>query len=307
METNRIVTIFGAGFIGRYVLRHLDKKGLRSIVLSRNPFSKNHLLTQGRTGYVDLVKFDPSEIRRSIEKSDYVINLIGILSPTKDFFKIHSDLPDLISKICAENKNVKKLIHISAIGANKNSKSIYQQSKYLGEEKILNNFSSSVIIRPSLVIGAEDGFTNLWGKLSIFPIMPLVGSQFRFQPIWVNCLAKAIVSALDKTGNEGKIYEIGGDKTFSFEDLVKLILKTIRKKRIVFEMPIPMGKVLGTILQLLPGKSILTKDQCIILSEKDNVVSNKHLKIKDLGISPVDIEKKMSDWLVQYRKFGQFG
>jgi len=305
METNQIVTIFGVGFIGRYVVRHLDRKGFRSIVLSRKPFSKNHILTQGRTGYVDLLKFSPSEIKRAIEKSDYVINLTGTLLE-KDFFKVHSDLPELISKLCAENKKIKKLIHVSACGASKNSKSAYQQSKYLGEERVLNNFSSSVIIRPSLVVGTEDSFTNLWGKLSFFPIIPLVGSKFRFQPIWVNCLAQAIVNALDKTGNEGKIYEIGGDKIFSFQDLVKLILKIIGKKRIIFDVPISLGKILGTVLQLFPGKSILTKDQCVILSEKDNVVSGKHLKINDLGISPADIEKKMSDWLVQYRKFGQF-
>lgn len=305
METNQIVTIFGAGFIGRYVVRHLDRKGFRSIVLSRKPFSKNHILTQGRTGYVDLLKFNPSEIKRAIEKSDYVINLTGTLLE-KDFFKIHSDLPELISKLCAENKKIKKLIHISACGASKNSKSAYQQSKYLGEERVLNNFSSSVIIRPSLVVGAEDSFTNLWGKLSFFPIIPLVGSKFRFQPIWVNCLAQAIVNALDKTGNEGKIYEIGGDKIFSFQDLVKLILRIIGKKRIIFDVPIFQGKILGTVLQLFPGKPILTKDQCVILSEKDNVISDKYLKINDLGISPADIEKKMSDWLVQYRKFGQF-
>jgi len=305
METNQIVTIFGAGFIGRYVVRHLDRKGFRSIVLSRKPFSKNHILTQGRTGYVDLLKFKPSEIKRAIEKSDYVINLTGTLLE-KDFFKVHSDLPELISKLCAENKKIKKFIHVSACGASKNSKSAYQQSKYLGEERVLNNFSSSVIIRPSLVVGTEDSFTNLWGKLSFFPIIPLVGSKFRFQPIWVNCLAQAIVNALDKTGNEGKIYEIGGDKIFSFQDLVKLILRIIGKKRIIFNVPISQGKILGTVLQLFPGKPILTKDQCVILSEKDNVVSDKHLKINDLGISPADIEKKMSDWLVQYRKFGQF-
>jgi len=306
MESNRVVTILGAGFIGRYVVKHLDKKGLRSIVLSRNPFKKNYILTQGRTGYVDIVKFNPSEIKRSIEKSDYVINLIGILGPTKDFFKIHTDLPDLISKLCAESKNVKKLIHVSAIGADKNSKSIYQRSKFLGEEKVLNNFNSSIIIRPSLVLGSEDSFTNLWAKLSIFPILPVVGSKFRFQPIWVNCLARAIVSVIDKTDNEGKIYEIGGEKIISFEDLVKSILKTIGKKKIILNIPISIGKILGSTLQLLPGKTLLTKDQCLILSEKHNIVSKNYSTIKNLGITPVDVEKKMSEWLVQYREGGQF-
>ena len=87
MENNSVVTILGVGFIGRYVVRHLDKKGYRSIILSRNPFSKNHILTQARTGYVDVVKFEPSEIKRAIEKSDYVINLIGSLAPSKDFLE----------------------------------------------------------------------------------------------------------------------------------------------------------------------------------------------------------------------------
>ena len=150
MEGTRVVTILGVGFIGRYLIKHLDKKGFRSIVLSRNPFSKNYILTQARTGYLDVFKFSPSEIKRSIEKSDYVINLIGILGPTSNFFKTHSDLPDYISKLCADSKNVKKFIHISAIGANKKSKSIYQQSKFSGEEKVLNNFKSSVIISGSV-------------------------------------------------------------------------------------------------------------------------------------------------------------
>jgi NADH dehydrogenase len=180
MENNKICTILGAGFVGRYVVKYLDRKGYRSIVISRNPFRKNYILTQARTGYVDIVKFNYTEIKKAIQKSDYVLNLIGILGPTKDFFKIHSELPDYISKLCGESKNVQKLIHVSSIGASKNSKSIYQQSKFSGEEKILNNFSSSVIIRPSLVLGAESKFERVWGKLSIFPILPVFNYRWTF-------------------------------------------------------------------------------------------------------------------------------
>jgi len=229
MENNKICTILGAGFVGRYVVKYLDRKGYRSIVISRNPFRKNYILTQARTGYVNIVKFNFTEIKKAIQKSDYVLNLIGILGPSEDFFKIHSELPDYISKVCATTE-CKKFIHVSAIGANKNSKSIYQQSKFSGEEKVLKNFNSSVIIRPSLVVGAEDEFTNLWGKLSIFPILPVVSSKFRFQPIFVNDLAKAIVNVIEIKGNEGKIIEIGGNKVISFGDMVKLILKIIGKK-----------------------------------------------------------------------------
>ena len=305
MENNKICTILGAGFIGRYIIKHLDRKGYRSIVISRNPFRKNYILTQARTGYVNIVKFNYTEIKKAIQKSDYVLNLIGILGPSKDFFKIHSELPDYISKLCAESKNVQRLIHVSSIGASKNSKSIYQQSKFSGEEKIMNNFSSSIIIRPSLVLGTEDQFTNLWGKLSIFPILPVFNYRFQFQPIWVDCLARAIVNAIDK-GNEGKIYEIGGEIQISFGNLVKDILKIIGKKRIVLDVPLSIGKVLGSIFQLMPGRPLLTKDQCLILEGKHNIVSDNHLTIKDLGITPANVEKKMSEWLVQYKEGGQF-
>jgi len=305
MENNKICTILGAGFIGRYIIKHLDRKGYRSIVISRNPFRKNYILTQARTGYVNIVKFNYTEIKKAIQKSDYVLNLIGILGPSKDFFKIHSELPDYISKLCAESKNVQRLIHVSSIGASKNSKSIYQQSKFSGEEKIMNNFSSSIIIRPSLVLGTEDQFTNLWGKLSIFPILPVFNYRFQFQPIWVDCLARAIVNAIDK-GNEGKIYEIGGEIQISFGNLVKDILKIIGKKRIVLDVPLSIGKILGSIFQLMPGRPLLTKDQCLILEGKHNIVSDNHLTIKDLGITPANVEKKMSEWLVQYKEGGQF-
>ena len=305
MENNKICTILGAGFIGRYIIKHLDRKGYRSIVISRNPFRKNYILTQARTGYVNIVKFNYTEIKKAIQKSDYVLNLIGILGPSKDFFKIHSELPDYISKLCAESKNVQRLIHVSSIGASKNSKSIYQQSKFSGEEKILNNFSSSIIIRPSLVLGTEDQFTNLWGKLSIFPILPVFNYRFQFQPIWVDCLARAIVNAIDK-GNEGKIYEIGGEIQISFGNLVKDILKIIGKKRIVLDVPLSIGKILGSIFQLMPGRPLLTKDQCLILEGKHNIVSDNHLTIKDLEITPANVEKKMSEWLVQYKEGGQF-
>ena len=305
MENNKICTILGAGFVGRYVVKYLDRKGYRSIVISRNPFRKNYILTQARTGYVNIVKFNFTEIKKAIQKSDYVLNLIGILGPSEDFFKIHSELPDYISKVCATTE-CKKFIHVSAIGANKNSKSIYQQSKFSGEEKILKNFNSSVIIRPSLVVGAEDEFTNLWGKLSIFPILPVVSSKFRFQPIFVNDLAKAIVNVIEIKGNEGKIIEIGGNKVISFGDMVKLILKIIGKKKLIIDMPLSLGKIVGAILQLLPGRPLLTKDQCLILGEKDNIVSGNYLTINDLKISPVDVEGKMSEWLYRYRDGGEF-
>ena len=308
---NQICTILGGGgFIGRYLVRNLTKKNFRCIVSTRKAFQKGYLKTQATPGAIELVDWNPSnflELKEAIKNSDFVINLIGILYETKKqkFYNIHTNIPEAVAKICSES-DVKKFIQVSAIGANENSKSLYQKSKYQGEIKALNNFKNTVILRPSVVCGTEDNFTNLFSKLSFLPVIPVVGINYKFQPILVDDVADAIVQAIELKNNEGKIYEIGGPKVISFGDMVKSILKTINKKRLVVPMPMPIAKIQSTITDLLPFPPILTKDQCEILSEADNVVSNNHFTLKDLDIDPVDVEEEMKKWLWRYKDGGQF-
>ena len=308
---NQICTILGGGgFIGRYLVRNLTKKNYRCIVSTRKAFQKGYLKTQATPGAIELIDWNPnnfSALKEAIKNSDVVINLIGILYETRKqkFYNIHTNIPEAVAKICSES-DVKKFIHVSAIGANENSKSLYQKSKYLGEIKALNNFKNSLIIRPSVVCGTEDNFTNLFSKLSILPIIPIVGINYNFQPILVDDVANAIVQAIETKNNEGKIYEIGGPNIISFGDMVKSILKTINKKRLVVPMPMPIAKIQSTITDLLPFPPILTKDQCEILSEADNVVSDNNLTLKDLDIEPSDVEEEMKKWLWRYKDGGQF-
>jgi len=308
---NHICTILGGGgFIGRYLVRNLTKKNYRCIISTRKAFQKGYLKTQATPGAIELINWNPnnfSELKESIKNSDIVINLIGILYETRKqkFYNIHSSIPEAVAKICNDS-DVKKFIHVSAIGANENSKSLYQKSKYQGEVKALENFKNTVVIRPSVVCGTEDNFTNLFSKLSILPVIPVVGMNYKFQPILVTDVANAIVQAIETKNNEGKIYEIGGPKIISFGDMVKSILSTINKKRFVVEMPMPLAKIQSTITDLLPIPPILTRDQCEILSEADNVVSNSHLTLKDLDINPSDVEEAMKKWLWRYKNGGQF-
>ena len=308
---NQICTILGGGgFIGRYLVRNLTKKNFRCVISSRKSFEKGYLKTQATPGSIELLNWNSnnfSELKEAIKNSDIVINLIGILYETRKqkFHNIHSSIPEAVAKICSES-DVKKFIHVSAIGANENSKSLYQKSKHLGEVRALSNFKNTVIIRPSVVCGTEDNFTNLFSKLSVLPIIPVVGINYKFQPILVTDVADAIIQAIEIKDNEGKIYEIGGPKIISFGDMVKSILKTINKKRLVVQMPMAIAKLQSTITDLLPIPPILTKDQCEILSEADNVVSNNHLTLKDLDINPSDVEKEMKKWLWRYREGGQF-
>jgi len=311
MNNYPIATILGGGgFIGRYLVRNLTKKNFRCIVPTRNPFTKGYLKTQAPPGAIEIINFDSNnfnEIKNAINNSDVVINLVGILYETRKqkFNTIHIDLPETITNLCAQ-AGVEKFIQLSAIGANKESRSKYQQSKFEGEQRALTNFKNTVIIRPSIVEGPESNFSNLFAKLSFSPIIPVVKMNYKFQPIFVNDVARAILKAIEIKNNEEKIYEIGGEKIISFGDMVKLILKIIGKKRSVVEIPMTLAKIQSAFLSLLPIPPILTKDQCLILLEKDNVVSGNHLTLKDLNIKPIDVEKEMEKWLWRYRSGGEF-
>ena len=308
---NQICTILGGGgFIGRYLVRNLTKKNYRCIITTRKAFQKGYLKTQATPGAIELLDWNPnnfSDLKEAIKNSDVVVNLIGILFENRKqkFYNIHSKIPEAVAKICSES-DVKKFIHVSAIGANDKSKSLYQKSKFLGEQKALENFEKTVIIRPSVVCGPEDNFTNLFSKLSILPVIPVVGKNYKFQPILVSDVASSILKAIEIKNNESKIYEIGGPKIISFGDMVKSILSTINKKRFVVEMPMAIAKIQSSITDLFPFPPILTRDQCEILSEADNVVSNNHLTLKDLNIEPKDVEEEMKKWLWRYKDGGQF-
>ena len=310
MNNYPIATILGGGgFIGRYLVRKMTEKNFQCIIPTRNAYLKGYLKTQAPPGAIEFINFnftDFSKIEEAIKNSDIVINLIGILFENRKqkFTHLHSDLPGLIAKYCSES-GVKKFIHVSAIGANINSKSLYQRSKFNGEQKALNNFKNTIIIRPSVVCGVEDNFTNLFAKLSMFPVIPVVRTNYKFQPILVDDVATAIVKAIDIKKNEGKIYEIGGPKIISFGDMVQSILNTIGKKRLVIDLPMPLARIQATLFSLMP-KPLLTRDQCEILNEANNIVSNNHLTLKDLNIKPNDVEQAMSKWLWRFRSGGEF-
>ena len=308
---NQICTILGGGgFIGRYLVRNLTKKNYRCIITTRKAFQKGYLKTQATPGSIELLDWNPnnfSDLKEAIKNSDVVVNLIGILFENRKqkFYNIHSKIPEAVAKICSDS-DVKKFIHVSAIGANDKSKSLYQKSKFLGEQNALDNFKKTVIVRPSVVCGPEDNFTNLFSKLSILPVIPVAGKNYKFQPILVSDVVSSILKAIEIKNNESKIYEIGGPKIISFGDMVKSILSTINKKRFVVEMPMAIAKIQSSITDLLPFPPILTRDQCEILSEADNVVSNNYLTIKDLDIDPKDVEEEMKKWLWRFKDGGQF-
>jgi len=242
-----------------------------------------------------------------IKNSDAVINLVGILYETKKqkFENIHAKFPDLLSKLCSE-LNVEKLIHVSALGINETTSSQYMQSKLKGEKNILNNFGRFAILRPSIIFGPEDKFFNQFASLAeFFPILPLIGKGLTcFQPIYVDDVAKSIAAVLEKEEVNNNIYELGGPQTFTFKELMEILLKQIKKKRFLVSIPFSFAKFPAKILQLLP-KPLLTVDQVEML-KYDNIVTNKYPTLKDLKVSPKTIESILPKYIWRFRKGGQF-
>ena len=307
----KIATIFGAsGFIGRHLIRRLTKKDFRIIAATRSPYLHGYLKPLGNPGQIDLEKVnisDEENLGTLVKNSDVVINLIGILHETKKqkFEDIHAKFPDLLSKLC--NKlNIEKLVHVSALGINETVGSQYMQSKLKGEKNILNNFNHSVILRPSIIFGPEDKFFNQFASLAeFFPALPLIGRGLTyFQPIYVGDVAKSIMAVLEKEKINNNIYELGGPQTFTFKELMEILLKQIKKKRFLVPIPFSFAKFQAKILQLLP-KPLLTTDQVEML-KYDNIVTNKYPTLKDLKINPKTIESVLPSYIWRFRKGGQF-
>ena len=307
----KIATIFGAsGFIGRHLIRSLTEKDFRIIAATRSPYLYGYLKPLGNPGQIDLEKvnlFEEENLRTLIKNSDVVINLVGILYENKKqkFEDIHVKFPALLTKLCNE-QNIKKLVHISALGINETANSQYMQSKLKGEKNILNNFNRSVILRPSIIFGPEDKFFNQFAALAeFFPALPLIGGGLTyFQPIYVGDVVKSIVTILEKEEINKNIYELGGPQTFTFKELMEILLKQIKKKRLLVSNPYSLAKFQAMILQLLP-KPLLTTDQVEML-KYDNIVTNKYPTLKDLKISPKTLESVLPDYIWRFRKGGQF-
>ena len=307
----KIATIFGAsGFIGRHLIRRLTEKNFRIVAATRSPYLHGYLKPLGNPGQIDLEKvnlFDEENLRTLIKNSDVVINLIGILYETKKqkFEDIHAKFPDLLSKLCSK-LNIKKLVHVSALGINETVGSQYMQSKLKGEKNILNNFNHSVILRPSIIFGPEDKFFNKFASLAeFFPALPLIGRGLTyFQPIYVGDVAKSIVAILEKEEISENIFELGGPQTFTFKELMKILLKQIKKKRFLVPIPFSLAKFQAKILQLLP-KPPLTTDQVEML-KYDNIVTNKYPTLKDLKINPKTIDSILPNYIWRFRSGGQF-
>ena len=295
-----LVTVFGgSGFLGRYVVRHLASKGFFVRVIVRNPNEALFLKVYGKVGQIQLIGGDIKEekkIREYIKGSNCVINCVATFFETRlqSFNILHVNAARNLANI-VKKEGINQFIHISSLGASEKSSSQLLKSKGAGEEAVRRCFPGANIIRPSLIFGNEDTFFNRFARLSsISPFIPVVGSDTKFQPVYVDDVAKAI-SLLVETGQHKRYLELGGDETYTFKELIGMLLTEINRKRLIVKLPFSLARIMGAtndFLRLIFGDLVpafLTLAQVKSL-ETDNLVGRKSDKFSDFGIVPKKLE-----------------
>ena len=307
MNTN-LVTIFGgSGFVGRHTVRALARAGWRIKVATRHPASSFFLRPLGSVGQIDFVKCDvsdPAAVAQAVAGAQAVVNLTGILfEKGQTFEEVQADGAAHIAQASAA-AGVRALVHVSAIGADPESESAYAVTKAEGEQAVRETFPSAVILRPSIIFGPEDGFFNKFAEMARFaPALPLIGGGLtRFQPVFVGDVAQAILAALAR--QDGRTYELGGPTTYTFKQLLQLILRETGRNRALIPIPFALASLKAAFLQLLPTP-LLTMDQVRLL-KKDNVVSSTAAGLGDLGITPTSVEAVIPAYLWRYRAKGEY-
>lgn len=293
-----LVTVLGgSGFVGRHIVKALAKRGHRVRVACRRPDLAGYVMTAGAIGQIGLVQCNlryPASVQAACAGADVIINCVGLLSENgrQSFAAVQAKGAETIAKAAGDAR----IIHISAIGANAKSESKYATSKASAETALASD--KTVILRPSLVFGAEDKLFNRFAKMAIFsPFIPLVGTLTKFQPVYVGELAEIAVNAAEGLIHSGT-YEIGGPEVLTLKAIIEKMLVTIGRKRLIIDLPHPVAKIMGSILQFMPGKP-LTPDQVILL-QTDNVVTGNPI------ITSTSIESIIPSYLWRYRPEGQF-
>ncbi|QBF34064.1 complex I NDUFA9 subunit family protein [Thalassococcus sp. S3] len=313
---SKLVTIYGgSGFIGRYIARRMAKEGWRVRVAVRRPNEAIFVKPYGVVGQVEPVLCnirDDASVASVMQGADAVVNCVGILAETgkNTFGSVQAEGAERIARIAAE-QGIERMVQISAIGADADAASIYSKTKAAGEDGVLRHMPEAVILRPSIVFGPEDQFFNRFaGMTRMGPVLPVVGAETKFQPVYVDDVAQAAVKAVLGTAKPG-IYELGGPDVKTFRELMRLMLDVVRRKRAVVNIPFWAAGLMGfgfdtlntLSLGLIPAQ--ITRDQVKNLA-RDNVVSEDAKGFADLGIDPTSMEAVLPDYLWRFRPSGQY-
>lgn len=303
-----IAVIGGSGFVGRHVVQALARDGHRIRVGVRRVERASFLKPMGVPGQVVPMQANirfPESLDAVVAGADVVINLVGILQEAgpQKFSALQAEGARAVAK-AARDAGATQFIQLSAIGADAESDADYARTKAKGEQAVLEQYPDAVILRPSIVVGPEDQFFNRFAAMArLSPVLPVVSAQTRFQPVFVGDVAKAVKLAVDDADLSG-VYELGGPSVYSFEELMRLMLKVIGRKAFVADIPIPIASLMAKLTDWLPGAP-LTQDQVKML-QHDNIVSQNARGFDELGLKPEAIEGQIPSYLYRFRRAGQY-
>ncbi len=314
---SKLVTIYGgSGFVGRYIARRLANEGWRVRVAVRRPNEAIFVKTYGVVGQVEPVLCnirDDASVALAMQEADAVVNCVGVLNELgkNGFDEVQTDGAERIARLASE-QGIKRMVHISAIGADGDAASDYARTKAGGEAAVQNYMPDAVILRPSVIFGTEDQFFNRFAGMTRFgPFLPVVGAETKFQPVFVDDVARAAVKGVQGNAAPG-IYELGGPEVKSFRALMNQMLEVIHRRRVVIGLPFWVARIMASVLdiakfvsfQLFPN-NILTRDQLKNL-RNDNVVSDGAAGFAELGIEPATMESILPEYLWKFRPAGQY-
>ncbi len=310
------ITVFGgSGFLGRHVVRRLAKAGSRITVAVRHPEHAKFLKPMGDVGQITAISADiqdDGQVAAAVKGADGVVNLVGILYQTRRqrFGAIQADGADRVAKAAAA-AGVRRMVQISAIGADADSDSEYARTKAAGEAAVRAAFPGATVIRPSIIFGPEDDFFNRFAQVACVSMaLPLFGGgTTRYQPVYVGDAAEAISKVLQSDDAKGKTYELAGPRIYSFAELMTLMLSEIGRKRLLVPLPFFIADIMGAVLQYVPPLivkgPILTRDQAQLLRH-DSVASATMPGLKELEIKPTSLEVILPTYLDRFRRGGRF-
>jgi uncharacterized protein YbjT (DUF2867 family) len=304
---DRVVTLFGGGgFLGRYTAQPLLRTGARVRIAQRDPRRAFFLKPLAAVGQVQLVGVDirdPRAVRRAVEGSDAVVNLVGILKG--DFDSIHVAGARNVAE-AAREAGAGALVHVSAIGADPESPSAYGRSKGEGEAAVRAAFPGATILRPSILFGREDNFVNRFAAMArLAPVLPVISGGTKFQPVYAADVGRAVAaSALDPRTHGGRTYELGGPQVMTMRELMEWVCEATERGRPLIDIPDPVGRLIARTTGWLPGAPI-TWDQWLML-RTDNVESPGAQGLEAFGLRRTPLAAVSEGWLTSYRRHGRF-
>ena len=290
---SRVVVLGGTGFVGRSVCERLFERGQgsgRIVVPTRRAAHGNWIRSLPTVDIVHADVHDDAQLARLLPGADAVVNLVAILHGKRDAFrKVHVDLPRRLAAACRLT-GVRRLVHVSALGVGPGAPSDYLKSKTEGESLLQGAGLDLTLLRPSVIFGAEDRFLNLFAKLQgLAPVMPLAHRDARFQPVWVEDVASALVHCLDQRDSIGKIYELAGPDVYTLAEIVAAAGRWAGHERPQIGLPAALGSLQAGFLELLPGEPMMSRDNLKSM-EVPNIASGKLPGLADLGIDAKAVE-----------------